>query len=592
MDIKTWYKIGAKATNATNLQTWYIEGPKRKGDGEDSGAKKAKGDGLTLEQIQTLKDVITSNAHPKKYQKAKLHSAFSRMPDQVSFEEAIKGNWDMFKLYMEKYEGMMKDYTRWSEKTYPKGSKESKAVLAHFHETFEMSLVDANNFGKKVNAFVDASSLTNQGVGCIEVIAPSQIEGYIRRFLQTEQSFPEYAENDYKIFVLGGFAAFGNPTSFHNPLVKELRKLAYEKLRDSQILIKYLQRFRPERNPSDYKLDILFDRMMHRAATQSPSVETAHRDITPIENLIEADDDMMFGGWINISKNVQYFIAKPGSHVDAKNSFSVVKDYEEGFSSISQSSKEFLHYLRDRRMFPIQPGHMVIFPQHILHEVMATSGTEQMRLFTGWRLTLGTKCLFHEAKKKAIETIGPVRMPSSQEPPMVAGHHLGALKNKAIKWLGDVKPGSSTKLVDVYGRTYTSPVDAADPQGTPNEWFTSTMHPIILRHRTNPTSPERYLKSLAEYNRLNGDESTNFNLTPFVYTDDEKRFMLSLHSIVPNNDATYFYEADDAMANDEDVEVQERVAENAIEQQERVVDEVEIIDLTEDDVRIVDPPLF
>ena len=55
-------------------------------------------------------------------------------------------------------------------------------------------------------------------------------------FTRTLQAFPEYKRSLHNpdqtaggnplVYVLGGFAALGNPASFHNPFVREMRLLS------------------------------------------------------------------------------------------------------------------------------------------------------------------------------------------------------------------------------------------------------------------------------------------------------------------------------------------------------------------------------
>ena len=129
-------------------------------------------------------------------------------------------------------------------------------------------------------------------------------------FKEAERSFPEFYPGT-KPYVLGGFAAYGNPSSFHCPLVKLLRQATFEAVMKSNIFQRYLKKVRPDEY-KQFHLEVLFDRILHRFAGQQAGVETAHRDVTPSKFLHEEDDDLLFGGWLNMTSHEQFFIGKPG----------------------------------------------------------------------------------------------------------------------------------------------------------------------------------------------------------------------------------------------------------------------------------------
>jgi len=76
--------------------------------------------------------------------------------------------------------------------------------------------------------------LKRLGVVIIPVIKKEEIPGIRKEFINTLRNFPEYIrspENPDKdskgnqlLYVLGGFGALGNPASFHNDLVRNIRK--------------------------------------------------------------------------------------------------------------------------------------------------------------------------------------------------------------------------------------------------------------------------------------------------------------------------------------------------------------------------------
>ncbi len=147
-----------------------------------------------------------------------------------------------------------------------------------------------NNLTRLTDARFNLTSLSTIGVATIPVLSTDESD----TFRQAETEFPEFFPGAFPL-VLGGYAAYGNPSSFHCPMVKNLRKETLQTVIDSQLFQKYLEVIRPETH-HQYGLELLFDRIMHRYPGQSPSAETAHRDVTPAKYLREQDDDHLFGG--------------------------------------------------------------------------------------------------------------------------------------------------------------------------------------------------------------------------------------------------------------------------------------------------------
>lgn len=305
-------------------------------------------------------------------------------------------------------------------------------------------------------------------------------------FKEAEKSFPEFLPTAKPPFVLGGFAAYANPSSFHCPLVKELRKSTFEKVFKSNIFQAYLKEVRPE-TYQEFGVEVLFDRILHRFPTQKPGAETAHRDVTPGKFLRQGDDDLIFGGWLNLTRHEQFFVGKPGSHLGVSNTYEVSQAHE-GFSTLDTASPEYHEYQATKKKFSVPPGHLIIFPQHLVHEVLSQkSDHDQYRLFFGWRLTKSKTPLF-PAKEHVIDTLGVPNLPSGQLPPIFSSNHQSVFKNKPFSWIGD-KDG---------------------PRGTLLEWWDQTLKVPFTRH----------LNSLKSY-QLEFPE----------YTSDEKKFMLTVHPL-------------------------------------------------------------
>ena len=175
------------------------------------------------------------------------------------------------------------------------------------------------------------------------------------------------------MYVLGGFAALGNPASFHNPFVRNLRQIALKAV---------LPLFNKLDRKGDVNLEVLPDRMMYRSSGQVPVKETWHRDVMSTNTAMNIqtglqDGDEIYGGWINLDKKPQYLSCVPGSHLGVS-----LHNLKQGFVTIK---KDYIDEINKYKYaFPIPPGHMVVFPQYLIHEVVAKKlDYTSMRLFTG-----------------------------------------------------------------------------------------------------------------------------------------------------------------------------------------------------------------
>jgi hypothetical protein len=142
---------------------------------------------------------------------------------------------------------------------------------------------------------------------------------------------------------------------------------------------------------------------------------------------------------------------------------------------------------------------MIIFPQHLLHEVVSKkSGHEQMRLFTGWRLTIGNEVFHKDDTISAIAELGIPTLASGQLPPMFSTHHATALKQKSFNWLGS----------------------DAGPSGTLKEWWDTSFDQNVKNKHAN--EPARYIDPLTKY---------PIDYTRYEYDDSDKNIMLNLHTL-------------------------------------------------------------
>lgn len=281
------------------------------------------------------------------------------------------------------------------------------------------------------------------GIHTIQIFEINELENLRTEFLEECKKFPEFEKNENYKFVLGGFGALGNPSSFHNNFVRKIRIIVYEKTKD---FLKEMYK--------DKKIEAFFDRMLLRKAGDSPSREKWHRDITPqLEK-----NDIVYGGWLNLDDKSNFFSCIPGSHQKENDTSGFVKIKKEDYIKLN-SKKEKIEIL---------PGHIILFNQNIIHEITATKlKYDSYRIFHGFRITDSIFPIFNY--NKVIENQGVPLLPSGQEPPMYAKLH----------WTNHIQ-----KLVDF----------------SQNLKLKCKEEKFMKTKNTNFLISQRYLKSLKEYN--------------------------------------------------------------------------------------------
>jgi hypothetical protein len=224
----------------------------------------------------------------------------------------------------------------------------------------------------------------------------------------------EYTAPPPRGYTLGGFGAFGNPSSFHHPHIRTIKSIA------SSHLWGDFQTTFPGR-----KLQVLFDRFALRKQGTSPTAESWHRD----ESSVSLPGDRILGGWINLSTIPQEFSCIPNTH-----------NVEPGRGQFNTFSKEQGVELRPQRVVvTIPPGHILLFWQHLIHEVSAKKAKcDNARLFMGWRLTEHDQDPFNYLE--AIRTQGIPMIPSGQLPPIYAKLHWACWRSRVTELTQCVRP--------------------------------------------------------------------------------------------------------------------------------------------------------
>lgn len=284
-------------------------------------------------------------------------------------------------------------------------------------------------------------------------------------------------------FVKGGMAALGNPSSFHNSYVRTIRQWAHNAAL-KEVFLPILQK------DKELKFEQDIDRMLFRRPPAKPGAESWHRD----ESLNAKEGDTIYGGWINLDTEPQYFSGCPKSHLEPD-----AMRQNQGFAKIDKS--DYGNYDAMKEKITIEPGHIFIFYERMVHEVLPSAKKkDQCRLFLGWRTTYESTPLVKDLRQR-LEDKAVMPIKSGQIPAMYSKMHwmLNRVSNSGkpgqrdqlAEWSNNFKP-QCTEL-----RTIKSGADEG------KEW----------------TVVHQNMKSLKDYNLLDGFNSRG-SFIP-VYKSDE-----------------------------------------------------------------------
>ena len=266
-----------------------------------------------------------------------------------------------------------------------------------------------------------AKELFREGYVVFPLYSKKQSNDLMEEFKRTEEGFREYnrtvpmgtKENPY---VLGGFGAYGNPSSFHNDLVRKIRR---DKMRHIPIfgeLLRLAQHNGVIDDAQKYRVALFMDRMCRRITGTSTTKESYHSDLIPKGR----ETDLTIGGWIQLSPDTTYFSCVPRTH-----SF-FPKASKKGFAL--QKHKECTHEV------PVPQGSILMFFQSLGHCVYSTKRkTDSFRVFSVYLLTTHPTHIYDY--KKVMEENGVPRLASHQLPPMYGPNHASFWLDKmTVPW--------------------------------------------------------------------------------------------------------------------------------------------------------------
>lgn len=175
--------------------------------------------------------------------------------------------------------------------------------------------------------------------------------------------------------VMGGFGAYGNPSSFHHPEIRNLRRGV-------------LQAVRPvlaAAHPNMY-LQPLPDRFSLRPRGTTVTSESWHRDATIPYEVFGSSLVAVYGGWMNLNRfsgESQGFSCVPGSHKE-------MEGFAHGFDKLSK--EEASRYKARKVRVDVPAGSCLLFNELTAHEVLPVKQTrDSVRMFV--KFVVSTKPL-------------------------------------------------------------------------------------------------------------------------------------------------------------------------------------------------------
>ncbi|RYG64537.1 hypothetical protein EON64_13785 [archaeon] len=108
----------------------------------------------------------------------------------------------------------------------------------------------------------------------------------------------------------------------------------------------------------------MLSRSLLHSQTRNQSIQS-HRDASNHNKngtLFGHDSDIIYGGWVNLDEHLTHsFSCVSGSHKPNGTDASI------GFARVSAAEQRT--YSQKKRVYPIPPGHMVVFNELLVHEV-------------------------------------------------------------------------------------------------------------------------------------------------------------------------------------------------------------------------------
>lgn len=258
-------------------------------------------------------------------------------------------------------------------------------------------------------------------------------------FARDQREFVNPDENT--VMVMGGFGAYGNPSSYHHPLARRLRSEFYAVGR----------RLMGSAFP-DWYCEMLPDRYCVRRAGSSTSAESWHRDVTDPDAHDGAKANV-YGGWVNLDTAPgapdQVLTCCPGTHrthaeMDARGFARLTKEESADFKKMAVAVR-------------VPPGYGVVFNERVVHCVTARKqARDSHRLFMKYRVSREATPLFDWAstlRRTIIQDTFPLNV-VQVKPPMYAKLHAVNWADRLAAFSDSFGPEAKELVSTPNGTTY------------------------------------------------------------------------------------------------------------------------------------------
>ncbi len=251
-------------------------------------------------------------------------------------------------------------------------------------------------FKTSMNAATCASSLHDQGYA----VFPFKMDGIgADAFSTAVEAFPEYKSGAPGPKDLG-WGAMSAPSSFHCPYARKVRRWYRRHMK--AIIRAYNSEYE-----TDYKLQILFDRMYQNAKGKKITAEGYHRDVYANGEELE-DDHLILGGFVAIEGDQRMKLC-PATHKE--HTLKEVSQNKSGFAKIDKG--EWGQYDSIVKDVNVPEGHCIIFFQHLVHKVAGGVMPLRKRVFVGSSLAQHGTPIFAKQCKDMDEQ-ATMQLPSGQ----------------------------------------------------------------------------------------------------------------------------------------------------------------------------------
>lgn len=215
---------------------------------------------------------------------------------------------------------------------------------------------------------IDISSLFDEGRGYAIVPLPHNIidEFDVKLFLEGQREYVN--SNPNQLFVLGGFQAMGNPSSFHHPERRRLMTRIYNFV--APLLAEAITNTdQISLADKDYAyLSMIPDRFAVRRSDQQMGAETWHKDKSM--KLEQSKNSFLLGGWVNLDKSrAQHFSCIPGDYPSIYDTHNYYQS-QLGVKGGGFTSENIPNAEQRKVLVEIPPYHMIIFNELLTHEVV------------------------------------------------------------------------------------------------------------------------------------------------------------------------------------------------------------------------------